>query len=53
MAYVEAMIRRGASLGDHHLKDYWSRNTDRKCPPDGAAKRASKCTPDIVTYEGL
>ena len=24
------------------------RNTDRKCPPDGAAKRANECPPDIV-----
>ena len=23
------------------------RNTDRKCPPDGAAKRACECPPDI------
>ena len=25
------------------------RNTDRKCPPDGAAKRVSECPPDIAT----
>ena len=61
-----AMIKRGASLGDHHLKDYWSRtgqemsgrlhaqrNTDRKYSPGGAAKRASECPPDIAAMRAL